>query len=80
MLHCLIVALQAATAKLNGNAAAAAEARLRDAEAAAAEREATLKAERDDLAARCTGLQTQISDLQAQLAAAKVRRLVTPGF
>lgn len=64
---------QAATSQLNGNTHAAAEARLRDAEAAAAQREADLKRERDALAAKCTALQSQIADLQAQLKAAKVR-------
>lgn len=63
---------QAATAKLNGNAHAAVEARLRDVEAAAAEREAALRKERDELAAKCAGLQLQIADLQTQLKAAKV--------
>lgn len=63
---------QAATSQLNGNTHAAAEARLRDAEAAAAQREADLKRERDALAAKCAALQSQIADLQAQLRAAKV--------
>lgn len=63
---------QAAQAKLNGKAPDAAAARLQEVEAKAAAAEEALRAERDALAAQAAGLQSSISDLQGQLAAAKV--------
>lgn len=64
---------QAAKAKLNGSGTDAAAQRLRQVEAAAAAAETALGAERDKLAAQAVGLQSSISDLRSQLAAAKVR-------